>query len=116
MTGRGRPSSLRTLPACGTRNVLRYDPDHGWSETGKLLAGRGGAAIALLDDGRVLLAGGYAGDPGKGKAVKTAELFDPRTGSSAKAAARSRQTGEDGLPIAAMTPADGAAAEVLVAM
>ena len=75
-----------------TRNVLRYDPASRWSEAGTLLAGRAGAAAALLEDGRVLLAGGYAGDPAKGtaRAVKTSELFDPRTGKSSEAAAMPR--------------------------
>jgi hypothetical protein len=94
----------------GTRIVLRYDPDHGWSEAGKLLAGRDRAAIALLEDGRVLLAGGYAGDPAKGtaKAVTSAELFDPTTGKSAKAASLPRPR----LDAAAVRLGDGS---VLVA-
>jgi N-acetylneuraminic acid mutarotase len=55
-----------------------YDPQTGtWSATGKLITGRGGHTTTLLDDGRVLIAGGidYSAD---GEPIfASAELFDP---------------------------------------
>lgn len=49
-----------------------YDPNTGmWSETGSMAVGRSDFTATLLDDGRVLVAGG--GD-------RSAELYDPSTG------------------------------------
>lgn len=50
-----------------------YDPKTGeFSRTGAMTTDRGGAGIARLGDGRVLLVGGWGGD--------TAEIYDPKTG------------------------------------
>ena len=55
-----------------------YDPKTGkFSRTGAMTTDRGGAAIARLADGRVLLVGGWGGGPG---ALATAEIYDPQTG------------------------------------
>jgi len=56
-----------------------YDPAAGrWTATGSMMAARAGHTLTLLDDGRVLVAGGshsYSGKP-----LPTAELYDPSTG------------------------------------
>jgi hypothetical protein len=72
----------------GSRDVLRYDPGAGWSTAGRLMTTRPTATATLLRDGRVLVAGGVAGSVGDGtaRALKSAELFDPRLGTSSKAA------------------------------
>ncbi len=79
----------------GSRDVLRYSPDTGWSVIGRTLADRSAAAIAVRTDGRVLLAGGerHLGQP-DATALTSVELFDPATGLSTELApmpkARSR--------------------------
>jgi Kelch motif len=80
-----------------------FDPRAGretWTKVGELDTARTGAAVALLPDGRVLVAGGYHRDdiggigdrssgvvlanmgppPVTGRALATAEVFDPATG------------------------------------
>ena len=71
----------------GSQEVLRYDPEAGWSSAGSLETSRPGATATLLGDGRVLVAGGLVGSQGDGtaRALKTAEVFEPRTGHSSKA-------------------------------
>jgi hypothetical protein len=55
-----------------------YDPKTGeFSRTGAMTTDRGGAAVARLGDGRVLLVGGWGGGPG---ALASAEIYDPKTG------------------------------------
>ena len=55
-----------------------YDPKTGeFSRTGAMTTDRGGAAVARLSDGRVLLVGGFGSGPG---ALTTAEIYDPTTG------------------------------------
>ena len=77
----------------GSQDVLRYDPEAGWSSAGRLETSRPGATATLLGDGRVLVAGGIAGSVGDGtaRALKTAELFDPHTGHSSKATSMPRE-------------------------
>lgn len=54
-----------------------YDPDaRRWSAAGHLTAGRFGHAAVLLEDGRVLVAGGS----GISSAITIAELYDPQRG------------------------------------
>jgi hypothetical protein len=51
-----------------------YDPDAGtWSATGSLASARAGAGVALLQSGRVLVAGGSGSDG----ILASAELYDP---------------------------------------
>ncbi|HEX4667400.1 MAG TPA: kelch repeat-containing protein [Chthoniobacterales bacterium] len=58
-----------------------YDPVSGtWSLSGALNRGRAGHVQQLLPDGRVLIAGGLAGDPFDAQPTNTAEIFDPGTG------------------------------------
>lgn len=58
-----------------------YDPVAGsFSDTGNMVAARGGHTATLLMTGKVLLAGGADVDP-SGTGLTTAELFDPGTGS-----------------------------------
>ena len=67
-----------------SEQVHRWHPDEGVSVAGSLRMSRPGAAFALLSDGRLLAAGGQAGDMGEGNAEArtTAEVFDPATGQS----------------------------------
>lgn len=54
-----------------------YNPATGsWSLTGSLTGGRIAHTATLLRNGKVLVAGGYAGAP-----LATAEIYDPATGS-----------------------------------
>ena len=54
-----------------------YDPDTGdWTSTGNLIAQRAGHTATLLQNGKVLVAGGWGGD----SALDSAELYDPSTG------------------------------------
>jgi hypothetical protein len=61
-----------------------YDPATGkWSLTGSLNVGRWGSTMTLLQDGRVLIAGGrYAVDDENNSwpVLNSAELYDPATG------------------------------------
>jgi hypothetical protein len=55
-----------------------YDPATGkWTRTGSLAQGRAHHTATLLDDGRVLIAGGYGGGT---LSLKSAEIYDPATG------------------------------------
>ena len=55
-----------------------YDPDTGtFSKTGPMTTGRDSATATLLQDGRVLVAGGISAG---GNTVASAELYDPKTG------------------------------------
>ncbi len=70
--------------------VARFDTASGWRRAGVLLAGRFDAAVAVLKDGRVLVAGGVSDlldvVPPAVPALRTAELFDPDTGRSSSLA------------------------------
>ena len=68
--GSGGGSSLPGVPEL-------YDPRTGsWTATANMLAARSGHTATLLDDGRVLVAGGASTNP----VLATAELYDPGTG------------------------------------
>jgi N-acetylneuraminic acid mutarotase len=55
-----------------------YDPDAGdWKSTGNLIAQRAYHTATLLQNGTVLVAGGWGGGSG---ALDSAELYDPSTG------------------------------------
>jgi N-acetylneuraminic acid mutarotase len=55
-----------------------YDPTlHTWSDAGAMSAARSGATATLLDDGTVLVAGGY--DDANGW-LSSAEIYDPSSG------------------------------------
>jgi hypothetical protein len=55
-----------------------YDPATGqFTPTGSLAQGRAHQTATLLDDGRVLIAGGYGGGT---LSLKSAEIYDPATG------------------------------------
>jgi hypothetical protein len=55
-----------------------YDPETGkFGATGSLLQGRAHHTATLLDDGRVLIAGGYGGGT---LSLESAEIYDPETG------------------------------------
>lgn len=59
------------------KSTLVYDPRTGrFSESTPMLQQRGGFAIELLADGRVLVCGGTTE---KGRELESAELFDPET-------------------------------------
>ena len=64
-----------------TASVEIYDPSTGkFSPNGSLAAPRTGGDAVLLDDGRVLVSGGYGEDAGW---LNTIEIYDPATGTSA---------------------------------
>ena len=67
--------------SCGTAAEL-YDPTTGtFTPTGSLSVQRASAAAVLLQDGRVLITGGYdCGRGGEDGIWPTAEIFDPETG------------------------------------
>jgi WD40 repeat protein len=66
-----------TPPSFGRNGTAElYDPGTGtWSFTGDMIGARCCQTATLLDDGKVLVAGGFNLDN-----VKTAELYDPVTG------------------------------------
>ncbi len=58
-----------------------YTPHSGrWTVTGRMTAARAGITAILLPGGRVLVAGGATGTAGLGPVLRSAELYDPRTG------------------------------------
>src|SRR4029079_378665 len=62
-----------------TSSAELYDADSGtWSETGRMLSARDGQTATLLNDGKVLVAGG-SGQAGL-NALSSAELYDPVSG------------------------------------
>jgi N-acetylneuraminic acid mutarotase len=59
-----------------------YDPSAGtWSSTGSMLSARDNFSATRLRDGRVLVAGGVDTSPPGPFVLKTAEIYDPQTGS-----------------------------------
>jgi WD40 repeat protein len=69
--------------AVGTNSAELYDPQTGtWSLTGSLHTPRYSRTETLLENGTVLIAGGFASAAGPeyGDTFNTAELYDPDTG------------------------------------
>jgi hypothetical protein len=77
-----------------TRTVEVFDPSmNSFSSTGELTVARVGHAAVLLDSGKVLIVGGWAGqdatrktelyDPGRREFVMTGEMNEPRDGFTA---------------------------------
>ena len=59
-----------------------YDPNTGtWSPTGSMANPRDNYVATLLSDGRVLVTGGVSGDDKGPIVTKSAEIYDPLTGS-----------------------------------
>jgi Galactose oxidase, central domain len=88
--GHESPSPSATIPATSSPTILptlapTYGPPGKFVPTGSMTVGRDNAMATLLQDGRVLIAGGDAydlvskGEPPDGS--RTAELYDPTTGS-----------------------------------
>ena len=66
------PSGSTPAPSAGTTRAYF---------TGSMKEARRDASATLLKDGRVLIVGGiHSGDPGGGGVLKSAELYDPATG------------------------------------
>jgi len=76
MVAGGVSSSGATLSS-----VELYDPVAGrWTATGSMTIARAAHTATLLATGRVLVAGGATGVFGTGPVLRSAELYDPRTG------------------------------------
>jgi hypothetical protein len=74
--------------AIAKSSTVIYDPaGHRWSSSGLLNTARVGSVAAVLPDGRVLVAGGLYLDEGHdgGRALASAELWDPTTGDWSRA-------------------------------
>jgi hypothetical protein len=70
---------VSSLPRLNTAEL--YDPSTGtFSATGRMVVPRVLHTATLLNDGKVLIAGGTDDNAGGGVAVADAELYDPKTG------------------------------------
>ena len=81
----GGAPSLGSDPSLNSAEL--YDPNTGqWSPTGNLNTGRSGHTATLLQDGKVLVAGGFSGGGTNGNCpcfffvTNSAEIYDPATG------------------------------------
>jgi N-acetylneuraminic acid mutarotase len=79
---------------CNVATSELYDPSTGtWSATGSMAASRFGHTATLLENGKVLVAGGFGADY-----LGSAELYDPATGSwSQTGDMRERRTGHQAV-------------------
>jgi hypothetical protein len=57
----------------------RLGPPNTWAPAGSMGVARSGQTATLLPGGKVLIAGGFDGEPGSGGKLATAELYDPAT-------------------------------------
>jgi Kelch motif len=55
-------------------------PEGAWIQTGTMVTPREGYSAVRLEDGRVLVVGGYSGPSGYAHDLTSAELYDPATG------------------------------------
>lgn len=69
-------AAIGIAAACAATNGTDAFARSGWSATGSMASGRNAAAAAVLQDGRVLVAGGFSGSG----EVSGADLYDPATG------------------------------------
>jgi len=67
-------AALASEPASGEKNAA------GWTSTGAMTTPRYGHTATLLRTGKVLVAGGAGPKNCNGSSTRTAELFDPATG------------------------------------
>lgn len=75
---------LATGGGASARTTQLYDPlTHSWTPTANMLVRRnlGGYTATLLGDGTVLVAGGFDSPGDTWTAVRSGELYDPRSGS-----------------------------------
>ena len=64
--------------SAGTAQVHRFIPSRGlWTEQAPMITPRSEAQVVVLSDGRVLVAGGEAGDVDEGRALASTEIYDP---------------------------------------
>jgi Kelch motif len=70
-----------SLTNAATNRAELFDPVHDtWTPTGSMSAVRREASATLLDDGRVLIEGGFGLVGGVSRVTSTAEIYDPGTG------------------------------------
>ena len=94
----------RASTAMATMSELTFEMPQGPPVTGKpvgvLVEGRSGHAAARLDDGRILLSGGYKADVPSQDRLASAEIYDPADGRFTDAGRlKSRRAGHWALPL-----------------
>jgi N-acetylneuraminic acid mutarotase len=86
-----------------------YNPQTGqWTATGRMTTSRAADTATLLPSGRVLVMGGAGGMFGSGPVLRSAEIYDPRTG-------RWTATGQMSVARASHTATELSNGQVLVA-
>ncbi|MCI0643626.1 MAG: carboxypeptidase regulatory-like domain-containing protein [Chloroflexi bacterium] len=77
----GHVSGLDPDPFLRLSSAEIFDPATGtWAATGSLTGARSNHTATRLNDGRVLVAGGFCCTPSDGSELSSAEIFDPATG------------------------------------
>ena len=94
----------RASSAMATMSELTFEMPQGPPVSGKpvgvLVEGRSGHAAARLDDGRILLSGGYNADLPSQDRLASAEIYDPADGRFSDAGRlKSRRAGHWALPL-----------------
>jgi hypothetical protein len=74
-------------------------PGGTWIPTGTMVTPREGYSAVRLQDGRVLVVGGYSGPSGYARDLKSAELYDPATGTWSAAGSISKPLASDGATL-----------------